>query len=215
MSGHFNFLQSHHDFFLKNGEKIIVKKGRYISNYFDESKWVYFLESGIVRVSFGTHSGDDRLIGYFLAGMTFARNGSFFELENDGLEYCAHTQAVLYRLPNEVFIKQLQKDPEFNADYTSSVLKNQIYLIARIVYQGEPNAERRFYEWLKFMIRFYGKHTDGGVVIEPQVTQYDIANFLHITRVSTNKIVRKYIAKGYISVANKTITVHDTLLKLP
>lgn len=205
----FKPLNSHRTFFMTHGQKVSYKKGQYYVVPSDDSPWVYFLTDGLVKISFAFRDGTDRLIGYFMPGMTFAQSGSFFNDEGGGLEYCSVASSTAYRLPREVFLKQLAKDAAFNEDYVQGLLRNQIYLVDRIVYQGEKGIYARTIRWILFMAKFYGRPNSkkDSCTISIPLTQETAANFMHITRESASTTFGKLTNKGLITVNKKLITI--------
>lgn len=209
----FESMENHRAFFTKYGQKVTYKKGQYYVMPSDDSPWVFFLINGLVKISFTFSDGNDRLIGFFLPGMTFAQSGSFFQDEGGGgLEYCSVGTSTAYRISRQVFLDQLKKDPAFSQDYVQALLRNQIYLVDRIVYQGEKGIYPRTLRWLLFMAKFYGHTTDpkkDTCTIAVPLTQETAANFMHVTRESASFAFRKLTAKKLISVKKKLITIHS------
>lgn len=186
---------------------MLYKKGYCLVRPEDENPWIYFLQSGLVKVSFAFNTGEERLVGYFIPGQTFAQSGSFYADEGGGLEYVAAEDTIVYRISKEAFFSQLKTDPNFNADYIQILLKNQIFLIDRIVYQGESTVDRKMLRWLIFMSKYYCDHTEKGCRISVPLTHDDIANFLHITRESAGKALNKLAKRKLVTLDKKHIVI--------
>lgn len=208
MSEFFPFSTIHEQFFHKKGEALTYKKGQLLVRGKDPAPWVFFLDKGIVKVTFAAADGTERILGYFLPGMTFAQVGSFFSDPNGSLEYQATVDCAVHRVSRSIFLKQLEHDTVFLSDYSKSIARNNIFLIERIVYQGENGVSAKCIHWLQFMAKYYGKKTKQGCLIDVPLTNYDIANFLHVTRESVNKILRQFEKAGQISINKKYITIH-------
>jgi CRP-like cAMP-binding protein len=209
----FSYAKEHERFFTTHGQKVVYAKGRYIVTPLDENSWVFFLKEGTVQASFVLTDGNERFIGYFLPGMTFAKSGSFFASSGGDLEYIAQQQVTLYRVRRDAFLGELNTNQQFNAEYLDMILKNQIFLIEHIVYQGAQNLDMRFLLWLSFVVRYYGEQRDNTCYITISTSQQDIANFLHVTRVSVGKLIKQYSSQGLISTQKKHLTVDMTILK--
>jgi CRP-like cAMP-binding protein len=204
----FDYQQAHADYFKAHGQAVRFKKGHYIVTPMEESPWVYFLSEGVVNASFAFTSGAERLIGFFLPGMSFAKSGSFFQDSGGDLEYIACSNVTLYRIAASEFFEQLQTNSAFNQEYLTWVLKTQILLIERVVYQGETTIYRKYLRWLLFMAKYYGTG-DEQVEIQIPLTHDTVANFLHMTRESINRVTNRVISEGLISVEKKYITIHN------
>lgn len=206
----FQYAHSHEKFFKAQGRASQIKRGQLLTNNLSDNTNVFFLHKGLVQVSFNLLDGNERLIGYFLPGMTFAQSGSFFQDDGGQLEYTTVQPSTIYHISRDIFQKQLQTNQQFNTDYLDMVLRNQIFLIDRIVYQGENGAEKKFIKWLLFMAKYYGCQTKNNEVkITIPISQEGIANFLHVTRVSVNKIIREMRTKDLIRIEQKQIIICD------
>lgn len=203
----FGYSKSHEDYFAKNGQRIVYGNKRYIVTSTDNDQWVYFLKEGLVRVSYTLLDGKERLIGYFVSGVTFAKSGSFFDSPDGALEYTTRDKSVLYRLPQDKFITELKKNEKLSSDYMNMVLRNQIYLIDRVVYQGENGIHRKLLRWLLFMAKYYGDIKNDSAQIVFSLSQEEIANFLHVTRVSVNNILSVYTNNGVIDIEGRKIYI--------
>lgn len=210
MSSIFRYSKTHEDFFSKHGEKITYKKGHLLIDRVTRSTYVYFLISGIIKSTFTSNDGTERLLGFFLPGTTFAQSGSFFDKPTEGIEYEVVEKCEVYRLKNQVFFNKLNNDNEFAIDYLQTVARNNLFLIERIVYQGEKDIRTKFIKWLIFMAKFYGQPVDSNLLtISVPMTQNTIANFLHSTRESVNKIIIDMKKAGLIDFNGKKIVICD------
>lgn len=208
MAGFFHFAKSHEQFFTDHGQRLVYKKQQCLVRPEDADPWVYYLDEGLVKASFSFVSGDERLIGFFVPGSTFAQSGSFYQDEGGGLEYLSVTPVVAYRVARQVFLDRLQSDVSFSADYTQMLLKNQLFLIDRLTYQGEGSLQRKMMRWLLMMAKYYG-HTDedGGCFIDLPLTQEVIAAFLHVTRESISKAMAPFVRHKIIQIERKRIRI--------
>lgn len=203
----FAYAHAHADYFKKHGQKVTYRRGQFLVNMADDSPWVFFLEEGTVKVLFSLSDGSERLIGYFVPGLTFAQSGSFYADSGGSVEYVAVNSVVAWRLPRDTFLEALKNSTPVTADYTDMLLRNQIFLIERIVYQGEQSTRRKLLRWLLFMAKYY---SDGGKDrrdITIPLTQNDIANFLHVTRVSVSTALRVLSQQDLVATSRNCLTI--------
>lgn len=206
----FHYAYEHESFFKQNGNRILYKKGQALVRPEDDNPWIYYLASGLVEVSFAFSTGDERLIGYFVPGHTFAQSGSFYQDEGGGLEFLATVPVETYRIPRDVFFSMLRKDAGFSYDYIQTLLKNQLFLIDRIVYQGEVTVYRKTLRWLLLMAKYYCDETnDNQYRIAVPLTHDTVGRFLHVTRESASKTLKRLAQDGLVSVEKKRITILD------
>lgn len=200
-------LVEHQRLFKLHGKSFSYPKGQLFSNPEDTHPWVYYIESGIVKVSFSLEDGAERLIGFFVTDMMFAQSGVFYNADNGRVSYTTMTPTKVVRMKREAYLTLVQKNVAFRNEYMQCILHNQSFLVDRIIYQAEPNVEKKFLRWVLFMLKYYGPKDDGPPTILLRVTQDVIANFLHVSREAVNKAMMKYIKMGIISVDKKHITV--------
>lgn len=154
--------------------------------------------------------GSESILGYYLAGQTYAQNGSFFSQHGGAdLEFTPIEASSIYRVPRDKFLEQLAIDQDFSKDYTTMVLRNQLALIDRVIFLGESRLIKRCVRWLLFMSKFYGERDGKSCHITISLTQDTVASFLHITRESAGKCLRKLSNDGYIRMEKKHITIID------
>lgn len=209
MSEFFTYSELFENCFFEHGELVEYKKGQHIVWHKDKSEWVFFSQEGLVRVSFILPDDTSRIIGYFTPGMVFAQSGSFWG-KNDGmLSYIAEIPTKAYRMKRKTFLKCLQENPAGMQEYLNMTLRNQIFLIDRVVYQGEKGLLAKCVRWLLFMAKYYGKTKRNKCDLIVPLTQETVANFLGTTRESINVTLRGLESDGYIKLATKKITIKD------
>lgn len=206
----FKYSQIHHDFFNEFGEECRYKKGYILVDSSSKASYVYFLKKGIIKATFSSANGDERVLGFFFPGTTFAQSGSFFDNPTSGIVYELVETSDLLRVKSEIFFHQLRANNEFSMDYLQTVLRNNLFLIERVIYQGEKDIKSKFIKWLLFMAKFYGiEGENSSIVIPIPMTQDTIASFMHTSRESINKTILTLKQQNYISIDRKKITIFN------
>lgn len=202
-------LIEHKAFFEAHGERVQFKKGQTFARKEEIHPWVYYLEAGVVQVSFSYGFNDDRLIGYFVPDMMFAQSKIFYEGDSGVIEYTSVTDIQALRVPRDVYMKQVETNHAFCREYRECILHNQTYMIDRVVYQAEPNVEKKFLRWVLFMMKYYSIDSNGKPMIALKLTQDTIANFLFVSRETVNKTMAQYVEQGIIAVHKKHVILLD------
>lgn len=197
------------DCFFERGELVEFRKGQHIVWQKDKSEWVFFAVSGLVRVSFTLPDQADRIIGYFVPGMVFAQSGSFWGKNDRMLSYVAELPTKAYRMKRKIFLKCLKDNQKVMHEYLNMTLRNQIFLIDRVVYQGEKGLLSKCARWLLFMAKYYGKSKGKRCELTVPLTQETAANFLGATRESVNVTLKELEYEGYIELATKKISIKN------
>lgn len=204
-------LQEQIDFFTRHGELINFRKDQFLVTADEPSKWMFLIKEGYVKTCYTLPDGNVRILGYFTPGVPFAQLGSFFGMDS-ALEYQASVNTLAYRVPQELFFKELKTNKDFSDDYIQYLLRAQMHLADRIVYQGEKNVYKRTVRWLLFMNKYYGAANDKkkkSWTIEVPLTQETAANFMYLTRESASKAFRELSKKKLITTKKKLITIPD------
>ena len=202
-------LNEHERFFQEHGERVTIKKGQIFARKEEVHPWVYYLEAGIVQVAFSYGKGDNRLIGYFVPDMMFAQSKIFYEGDSGVLEYEAVTNMQALRVPRNDYMQEVESNHEFCAEYRECILHNQTYMIDRVIYQAEPNVEKKFLRWVLFMLKYYGVERDDHQMIGLKLTQNTIADFLFVSRETVNKTLIHFVQLGIVAVEKKHIILLD------
>lgn len=209
MSDFFRYSKPFEYFFLEHGERVKYEKTQHLVWSKDDCDWIFFLEKGLVEVSFSLPDDTHRILGYFVPGAVFAKSGSFINNPDGALSYKANTDVTVLRMKYKKFRSHLSKHPALMEEYMNMTLRNQIFLIDRVVYQGEKGLYLKCARWLLFMAKYYGKKNGRGVDIYVPIKQETAADFLHTTRESTNVVLRRLEKEGFIKLATKKISIVD------
>lgn len=209
-------LSAHRSFFRKHGQEVIFKKNQFFADPHDIHPWVYYLEEGMIKLSFDM-SGDERIIGYFVPNMMFAQSRVFYEADSGNILYSSVTKAKAVRVSREQYLAEIETNAVLRHEYIQCMLHNQTFLIDRVAFHGENNVEKKFLRWVLFMLKFYGIQTSTEHYVGIPLTQETISHFLHVSRETINKVMAHHIKSGLIAVEKKHIYVknldgiHDAL----
>lgn len=209
MADFFKYSKNFEYFFAEHGELVEYQKGQHLVWQKDDNAWMFFLKEGLVRVSFTFSDGSNRILGYFVPGHIFAQSGSFFDDRDGMLSYTAEQPLRVYRMKNKAGFELIQNDPVLMKEYLSMTLRNQIFLIDRVVYQGEKGLYLKCARWLLFMAKYYGQTNGATCEIAVPLTQETAANFLHTTRESLNGVFQQLSTEGHITISTKKIIIND------
>ena len=208
MSDFHSYAHSHLAYLKEHGQKVAYKKGQLLVRREELSPWIFFIESGYVKMMFTDNVGNERILGFGIPGMTIAQSGSFYSLPHVELEYEAHTNCTIWRMPRDKFIAALQESPEMFHEWHQRILQNHNLLVERVLYVGEKQPRRRIVGWLLGVARYYSIHQpDGSYLVEIPMSQDIIASFTHLSRETTSRIISDLKNLGLISIKNRSITI--------
>lgn len=208
MSDFHSYAHSHLAYLEQHGQKVTYKKGQLLVRRQEESPWIFFIESGYVKMMFTDDVGNERVLGFGIPGMTIAQSGSFYSLPHVELEYEAYTDCVVWRMARGNFIAAMSKDQTMFREWHERILQNHNLLVERILYVAEKQPRRRIIGCLLGMTRYYSlRQPDGSYLIEMPISQDIIASLTHLSRESANRIISELRHRGLITAKNRSIAI--------
>lgn len=198
------------NYFINHGSKTVFKKGQLLIRREDNSPWMYYIESGVVKLNFTNPEGETRTLGFNTPNMVSYQNNKFRTLPEFELEYEAISEVVARRVSREDFEAELNKNPALLKDWSARIMARGELLLERILYSGERNPRRRIVAWLRAVCHYYGQpQPDGSIVVTMPLTQEVIASFVGLSRESTNRVISELKTLGLLRIKRHIITVVD------
>ena len=188
------------------------KKGEIILSPDDPIRWVYYIESGYIRLYNIIESGKELTLSIFKPGSYFPM---FLVLGNAPNTYYfeSFTPTKLYKAPKEDVIQVMQKEPDVLFEFTSRVsiglnglLENMQFLLFGPVHNRVAST------LLLFSKRFGEETNDGQRRIILPLTHQDIANSIGVARETASLEMEQLVRKNLISYTHKTITIKNVAL---
>lgn len=189
---------------------IPFKKGDQIFSEYDTAKGVFFVKTGIVRLTKGDHTGKELVVCIKKAGDLFAEACLFTE---EGTLYPATAHMlvdgdVLF-LPTADLEKELIINPALGIEiirYMSSQLRGFTSTLRDIalldVYSKTISALER-------LAREFGAHHGYGVQIELPLTVQEFANLIGSRRESVSRVFTRLKNDNVIAIYDKKIVICD------
>ena len=189
-----------------NGSVRSFAKGAVIVNEGDETDALYVVVSGRVKVFVSDEDGREMVIGSIGPGDYFG------ELVLDGGPRGASIMSLepcrFFVIPRGDVEGLIERSPAFGRDLIHKLIGKVRSLTGRVKDLALKDVYGRF---AKFVDE-NAVEQDGKRVLAERLTQQDVAARIGGSREMVNRILKELTAGGYISVAEKRITV---LKKLP
>jgi len=166
---------------LKNEAVIIErKKGQHLFLQGDADKYLYFVQSGLLKAYYSSTNGKTFVKSFIQASEIIGSVGSAFADLNCSFGLICVEDSVLQRLPLQVLIDYGKKDLE---------LANELI---QFLLQLAMKKERREYEFLCLSAeqRYQQLRNDSPQLIA-RVTQNDLAQYLGVTAVGLSRIKKR------------------------
>ena len=163
---------------------------------------IYFLKSGIVKMSTFFASGTEITFNLFKPGSFFPMIWAIAETKNS-YDFQAATEVVTYRVPKKEVLLFLEKNAAVYSDLVKRILIGFDSLLTGLPYLLSGNSTKRVAMALLILGRRFGQRTSDGLVIGIKVRHEDLAGMAALTRetvsLTIEKMERKKIIYNYES----------------
>ncbi len=194
--------------YFKSGTQLRFKKGGLIIHPEDSPAYIYYIEKGFIKAYSITKYGEENLHVIRKNGEMFPLIWTFTEEHRD-VAYEALDSTIVWRQPKEAYLEFLETNP----DATASVLELAIH--AYRTYAERVNTleyrtvRERVISFLLSCAHRFGTKLDGSIRINAPLRQQDIASSINSTRETTSRELTALSRKGYITIDDRTIVLHD------
>ena len=183
-------------------------KGQLIFHQGDPAGSLFVVREGLVKVFVTSEDGDEMLL------VTLRPSDTFGELALlDGSDRSASAQALekttVIEIGRQTFLDVLRSNPTM----AEAVLGSMGTLLRRLTEQASDlvflDLHGRVAKLLVTMADERGTPAAGGIELDIQLTQSDIASMVGGSRQSINQILRAFEDRGYLDLQGKTVLVKE------
>ena len=175
---------------LSLGRKQTYKKGQQVGM----GPYLYFLDSGKIRLSHISLQGLEKILWYLHPGSLFGETPFFDRVPAAGYFHCS-TDCVVYSFSHQVVEQLARERPELILDLCHSMARKMRAL--------SDQASSLFLDSLKVRtVRFLAQHVVKGtdpMLVDLGITKQELAALLGVHRISLYKILKDYEDAGVLS----------------
>lgn len=197
------------DVFFKQAQLLQYKKGQIILRPDEESKDIFYIEKGYIRVYSLTEWGDEKLFVIYKPGEIFPLFWLFDHLPLLRF-YEALDLVAIRKVSKDGFMKLLKFDQEALFELTNKIIATFDVIINRIDSLEFTNAYARLASRLLFLAERFGEKRGNKILISVPITHKDIASSIALTRETTSREFEKLEKKGIIKYVNNLILINDS-----
>jgi CRP/FNR family cyclic AMP-dependent transcriptional regulator len=182
------------------------KKGQLLVYQGDSGDSLFVMVEGLVKVMVTSEEGEEMVL------VTLRPSDTFGELSLvDGGPRSASAEAVeptrVLIITRAILLELLGEHPSL----TDSLLRSLGSLARRLTEQAADlvflDIHGRMAKLLLSMADQRGKQTEGGVVLDLNLTQADLAAMVGGSRQSVNQTLRSFESRGYLEIEGRSITL--------
>ncbi|MBW0764846.1 Crp/Fnr family transcriptional regulator [Mammaliicoccus fleurettii] len=192
-----------------HGQKLHFHTHHYIYHTEDLCNHIYVISEGKVithRVMEDGKEFNTKLLGRH---SIFGSTTLFCGRKKHTLSARVKEEAIVYSIPKIQFEEAILNDEVLKYEWLLWVQneneKNE-YLIRDVYTLGKTGA---FYSILIKLSNTYGIQVGDSILINVDLTNYELANFCNVTRESVNRMLSYLKKENIVSVNHKRITIHD------
>ncbi|UOF90586.1 Crp/Fnr family transcriptional regulator [Fodinisporobacter ferrooxydans] len=178
----------------------------------DEREAVYFVRSGIVKVSKLDEDGREQIVSFLQSGDMFPHVGFF-----DDAPYPGTAQTIeaseLAAIPIREFEHLLLQQPKIFLKVTRVLGRKILELQQKLQDVTIQNAYDRIVHALLHLCKQNGLKVENGFVLSFRLTNRELANMIGTSRETVNRVLNDLRKQGSVDFVTEGIWVSDQLIK--
>lgn len=192
---------------IENGTMVQADQSDILFHEGGSAEHIYIILEGQVRLCKTSSEGKlfffQKKNQYDLLGELSLFNGLNYHFTAEVIE-----NSELIRFERQELEKMFAESKSFSTGFMKWLGNQNQMMMAQfrdLVFCGKQGA---VFSILVRLSNEYGQHVDNGILINQKITNQELANYVGATRESINRILKRLINDGIISVNTKYITIH-------
>lgn len=186
--------------------KIKVRRGEFIFLTGETADYLYILQKGLVKISYFTSDGDERIIDFREDGEIFGE--LFLGRYRHRVGFAiALTDCTIYKLCEKCLFDISQCYPQINLNFIRHLVDSQREAFARMHALSRSDAKLRLLGLLIALARKTSDH-DGNYRLHPMITQEDLANMAGLNRSTVSSLINECRRKNILGGTRREIIIH-------
>ncbi len=194
---------------LVEGQPLIhVRRKRPLYYQGDAATTAYVVKEGRVCITTYSQAGMEQQLYIAEQGALFGEHACLLNTPHI-TSAVSIVDSTVYTIPFPVFERKLSQHPELNQAVMRILCRKCSLLVGRLLSQSSTVSLQRIAQALVDMTQEYGLETEEGTEISIRFSHQDVANLLHISRVTVTKAFQSMTQAGIILRRNNHILVRD------
>jgi len=182
--------------------------GEVIARAEDESKSIYCIASGYIRVYSINSRGEEYLHIIYKAGELFPLM-SMTHKRQHGVIYEALDTTVVHKIPIDEFTERISQDAEMSAALTQQVLEQFNVYIDRVDNLEYKFGRERLAYRILFLASRFGRKNVRGILIDLPITQKVLGSSINLSRETVARELRRLEERGLVTYEDHKILILD------
>lgn len=173
----------------------------------DDATCLFILESGILKVSYITPNGDEKILNLFEKGDIFGELFLGKYRYRIGLAL-AVTECVVYQLNETVLYDLIKQHPHIGVNFIKHLVNSQREALARMHALMRTDARCRLLGIFLSLARQMCCTQGHQFILNDKITQEDIANLAGLNRSTVSSLINQFRREGLLGGRGRTVTVN-------
>jgi CRP/FNR family transcriptional regulator len=185
-----------------------VRRRKPVWNPGEPSDYVYFVRSGVVRMSQMTESGRELILGFSPKGTLLGAEAVLTDGQHES-SAVAHEDLVLYALHKDDFTSLMRLNPEVCLRVTEAMARYRRRLdrrVAGLVYKSAPS---RLAALFLELAEDFGVSDSRGVILNLKLTHRELGALVGVTRETASFVILDMRKEGIIENERKRVVLRD------
>lgn len=187
--------------------KVTVNRGEYIFLTGESADYLFILETGLVKISYITADGSERVIDFREDGDIFGELFLGKYRHRVGIAK-ALADCTIYKLCENCLFQISQYYPEVNRNFINHLVDSHRETFARMHALSWSDAKLRLLGLLVVLARQSCCSVTGEYRLHPRITQEDIANMAGLNRSTVSSLINECRREGLLSGSRRMVIVH-------
>lgn len=163
----------------------------------DTPKSVYVVKEGRICITTYSQTGTEQQLYIAERGALFGEHSCLLNIPHMTSAFSI-VDSCVYAISLPVFYERLKESSQLNQSIMQILCRKNSLLISRLLARSSSEALQRIAQTLIDMAQEYGVKAESGIEISIRFSHQDIANLLHISRVTVTKAFQFLTKEGII-----------------
>ncbi len=174
----------------------------------DTPKSVYVVKEGRICITTYSQTGTEQQLYIAEQGALFGEHSCLLNIPHMTSAFSIVDSSV-YAISLPIFYERLRESAQLNQAVMQILCRKNSLLVSRLLAQSASDALQRISQVLLDMTQEYGIENEEGIEISIRFSHQDVANLLHISRVTVTKAFQFLAREGIVARKQNRIILLD------
>lgn len=183
-----------------------IKKGEHIYEEGDTINGIFFIRSGVCKLSKLSSNGKDQIVKLVKAGELLGQR-EMISVEPTNLTAVAHEDMVVCFIPKSEVMNLFNNNNQFSKNMMRTICGDLKEANEHVVSISQKTVKERLAETLIYLEESFGKNEDGSLHL--QLTREELAGMIGTATESCIRVLSDFNKIGLIELIGKKIVIKD------